>query len=594
MSTPVFYLSGIKAHFYKHRYFYLVLAAVASVYVIPLLFVQLPKGHDIGFHLTRVYGLSEELKLGNIPARIYGSVFYEYGYAAPLFYGDWLLYFPAFLVTKGTSVVLAYKTFIMLCAVLTAVSMYFSARIILGDKRASCFTAVLYSLSTYFATDTFVRHANGEMQSFIFIPIAFAGLYSIIMGDKRRWVLLPLGLCGVLVTHTLTAFVTVIFLALFSLMFITRLLEEKVRILYIAGSAVLFFMLSASFIFPLLEQMSSNTFWGTDGFSATYFGTLYNRSMPNVYTLFSIFNSRSPFIPKGVGIAFPIMIGWWFANYRKTRSPEGNAFLFFALFSLYATSKYFPWDLYQDEFGTLQFPWRLLVFAVFFIALFGGALVKKLEITQWASVFLSVIIVATFYSVSITVYYYYKQEYDATQKGEEMTYPSQTNSIGLGEFLPTGTDKNAIAKRRQIIRSNQYLSEYNFYREDGVFILTFEDNRGEDTFIDLPLLMYKGYKATIETEDGITELPIAYSEVEYISEKSTKYDNNLIRIHIGDTPAGTVRVWYDGTSVQRWSFIVTLLSFIGVAVFCLVFGFKRKKEGAYAPPKKDISDMLSP
>ncbi|PKM63104.1 MAG: hypothetical protein CVU97_01730 [Firmicutes bacterium HGW-Firmicutes-21] len=576
----------IKTHFYKYRYFYLVLAAVSSIYVFPLLFVQMPTGHDVWFHMTRIDGLAGELELGNLPARIYSTVYYDFGYAAPLFYGDWLLYFPAFLVVNGVSVVVAYKTFIMSCAVLTALSMYFSAQIILKDKKAACVTAVLYSLSTYLATDAFVRHANGEMQSFIFIPIALAGLYDIIRGEGKRWLLLPLGLCGVLVTHTLTAFMTVVFLALFALMFLTEFIEKPKKLLYIAASAVVFFLLSASFIFPMIEQLSSNKFWATDGTSADYFGTLKTRSMQSIYSLFSTFNSTSEvdgqkyFIPQGVGLVFPVLIGWRIAYFKKTRSADGAVFLTLAIFSLILTSRFFPWGDFQSELGTLQFPWRIMLFATVFIALFGGVMTKKLNATRNISIFLSIITVVAFYSVTNTLYYKYKDVYVLASNGEEKIY-NYTNNIGLGEYLPSGTVKTQLLNNGRIVRSSSYINKSYPERIDGVFTMYFDDNRGDDTYIDVPLLMYKGYRATLETDKITKELPVTYG------------NNNVVRVYIGDADSGTLRVWYDGTPIQKWSFAVTILSFGGVLAYYIILYKKRKKEGEAIPPLTDISELIN-
>jgi uncharacterized membrane protein len=135
----------------------------------------MPLGHDINFHLTRIKGLSDELSMGHFPARIYSTVFFQYGYAAPLFYGDWLMYFPALLVLAGVDVFTAYKIFIGTVWILAALSMYFSGKVIFADNKAACVASLLYSLSTYIGTDALIRHANGEFQSFVLPADSFRG-----------------------------------------------------------------------------------------------------------------------------------------------------------------------------------------------------------------------------------------------------------------------------------------------------------------------------------------------------------------------------------------------------------------------------------
>lgn len=580
---------SVKAHFYKHRYFYFVLAAVVSVCIIPFLFVQLPLGHDIYFHMTRIKGIAGELSHGNFPARVYSTIFHDYGYAAPLFYGDWLLYFPALLVLQGVDIAVAYKTFIMVCAVLAALSMYFSAQVIFKDKKAACMTSIMYFLSTYFATDAFVRHANGEFQSFIFIPIAFAGLYDIIFGDCKHWLLLPLGLCGVLVTHTLTAVMTVIFLAIFALIFIVKFIKKPKKILYVFASAGVFFLLSASFIFPMIEQLASNDFWATDGTSANRYGSLEQRSMQTILSLFSVSNTTAKvgkaefFIPQGVGFVFPILIGWRIAYNKIKVSIEEIAFFVLALFSLFATSRFFPWEQLQEVCGILQFPWRILLFAAFFIALFGGAVIKKLRDTDYIAVLMIVVVLMSIVSVSSTLYSRYERVYKAKKENNPIEYSDYNigNNIGLGEYLPTKTDKSALRKRGQNIESNEYLADYAMSKKDGVLILEVNDNKGEDTYIDLPLVMYKGYKATFENRKLVKEIPVSYG------------NNNVVRVYLGSKNAGTIKVWYEGTAIQKISFIVTLLSFSVIIAYYLILYIKKKeiKENIEEPSVPELPEV---
>lgn len=571
-------LMRVKEHINSHRYIYILMALVFAVYMVPLLFLQMPLGHDVWFHMARIDGLAGEITSGNIPARIYSSAFYGYGYGAPLFYGDWLLYIPAALVAGGWSVIKAYKTFIMMCALLAALSAYFSAKTIFDDKRSACVTAVLFCISTYFVTDIFIRHANGEVQSFIFIPIAFAGLYDIILGDCKRWTLLPLGLCGVLVTHTLTAAMSIVFFALFVLLHIAQIIEKPKKLLFIAISAGMFLLLSASFMLPMLEQMSSGTFLATDGYSAGYHGSLSARSMPSVYSLFSIYNSteylsgNNYFIPQGVGLALPMIMGWLLFYYKKTRSWKIASFLFLALFALFMTSRYFPWAMLQKAFGTIQFPWRIMMFATLFIALFGGAMAKKLGFTQHVSVFFAVIIVISFYSAVNTLY----GSYGSMPKIASVDIIADCgydNNIGLGEYLPTGTDKEALEEGEYEIRSNEHLADFTAEKDGGVFFFEFQNNGGENTFVDLPLIMYKGYKATLKTDGKTVGIPVAASTAE-----NGRYENNLVRVFIGNAIGGTVTVWYEGTPVQKWSLVITLLSFGGLILHWANLYKKSRKE----------------
>jgi hypothetical protein len=552
-------------HIYKHRYFYIAVSSVFIVYILPLLFIQLPTGHDIYFHLTRIRGLSDELSMGHFPVRIYSTVFFNYGYAAPLFYGDWLLYFPALLVTAGMNIVTAYKTFICVLIILAALSMYFSGKIIFGDKRAACVASVLYTLSTYFGTDALIRHANGEFQSFIFLPIAFAGLYDILFGEGKRWLLLPLGMCGVLVTHTLTSIMTIFFFAVFTLVFIGKILRQPKKLLFIAASVLVFLLLSASFLFPMIEQLQSGEFLATDGTSANKYGTLEFRSMQTVFSLFWIFNTyvKPWFIPQGVGLAIFVLISLFITYYKKVRSRQSYAFLGLATFALFMTSRYFPWEYLQDICGILQFPWRIMLFAAFFIALFGGAIIRKLQESEYRSVYVLTIILVSTIGVVATLFSNFYHAY--TNLGDYSTNINIGNNIGLGEYLPTQTEKSQLSWYTPTTECNDFNVVFHSSRENGCFTLDFSENNGDNTYFELPIIMYKGYRASLETEDGVSELPLTYGI------------NNVIRANVGSEKAGKIKVWYDGTAVQKTSFIITLASFGAVAVYLLFPYIKKRK-----------------
>lgn len=385
VSRPPSAASRLTAHLYRHRWLYLLAALLFALCILPLVLVPMPKGHDILFHLNRIEALSAEIKAGNIPARIYHTVYGGVGYASGMFYGDWLLYFPAWLVTAGVGVVTAYKLNVMLVTVMTLLIAFFCAKAAFGDDRCAFTAAVTYGFSGYFAIDTYTRAAVGEMTAFAFVPLVFLGLWSILCGDKKKWLCLPVGLTFLLVSHVLSAFAAVLLCAVFFLCYLGRVIKEPRRLLYIGYAVLVFAVLSASFLFPMLEQMASGTFLSTDGTSATYYGTLTQRSLPWWASVFD-FNTRLDYksaafgfwIPNGLGMSFFVMLAA-FVRYITRIDDKKNlfVFLYFSVFLLLMTTELFPWSYFQSLCGTMQFPWRLLLFATFFMALFAGQFIRQ-------------------------------------------------------------------------------------------------------------------------------------------------------------------------------------------------------------------------
>ena len=130
--------------------------------------------------------------------------------------------------------------------------------------------------------------------------------------------------------------------------------------------------------------------------------------------------------------------------------------------------------------------------------------------------------------------------------GTEITYNYKDN-IGAGEYLPS-SDLNPPSyrsflynRRDRVTTNNASLGTLKTERGHGSVSVTFSGNNEVDTYIDVPLLMYKGYAArvTLEKDGSEVELPIGYGE------------NNLVRVHLQGVAAGTVTVWYEGTAMQK-------------------------------------------
>ena len=100
-----------------------VLAVIGIVLVstLPLLYKGINRGHDLLFHLNRIEGIADELRNGHFPVRMQSRWNSEYGYPVSLYYGDWLLYFPAILRIMGVPLILAYKIYVFFVALMSTI-----------------------------------------------------------------------------------------------------------------------------------------------------------------------------------------------------------------------------------------------------------------------------------------------------------------------------------------------------------------------------------------------------------------------------------------------------------------------------------------
>ena len=86
------------------------------------------------------------------------------------------------------------------------------------------------------------------------------------------------------------------------------------------------------------------------------------------------------------------------------------------------------------------------------------------------------------------------------------------------------------------------------------------------TYIDVPLIYYKGYTASLTTVDQ------KETKLQVTGEGQNGYCRVLLT---GDEPAGLLTVYYKGTIVQNISYIISVLTLIGL----FGYGFWVRKKG---------------
>ena len=144
--------------------------------------------------------------------------------------------------------------------------------------------------------------------------------------------------------------------------------------------------------------------------------------------------------------------------------------------------------------------------------------------------------------------------------------------IGFGEYLPEDTDKEMLFERGDVITSNNNIN-YNFSREGTTLKIKFSNNNYNNTYLDLPLLYYKGYEANYKNNVNNIVLPII------------KGDNNIIRVKLGKYRDGEITVRYNGTLIQRLSGIVSALSLIIFIIYMMKIKILNKRRRKYENEK---------
>ena len=527
----------------KNRIIFFVFLSVLSC--ISIFTVTLKYGHDILFHLSRIKAIKESFSIELFP-NIYSNYINGYGYANPLFYPDIFLYIPAFINYLGIDIYLSYKIFLLMISFFSILTMYISVKGISKSKYAGIISSIIYAFASYRLVDVFSRAALGEALAFVFAPLVIYGIYEIIYEDYKKFYILVIGMCGLILSHILSTYIIGLLLIILVIINIKKFFKEKQRIKYLIISALITILITGFFIFPMLEQMISGDFVFNN---VEQISEIENRAVPFYALFLEIILPLKSWIPAGIGIIFIYLTILKIKN-KEINDKFINICFIIGIISLFLSSNLFPWKIFGKLFEMIQFPWRLYFITTLLLTISGSILISKIytkkkeRIKQFIIVFL--ISSISLISISITTILSGKTvlDKDYLGKGEE--------------YLPAKVDLDYIKDRKDVITSNNNIS-FSYKRIKNKIIVEFE-NEYEDTQIELPLIYYKGYGAKIDDK--------------YLNVKES--DNGLVLVEIGNINKGVLTVQYIKTPII---YISRGISIISITIFSIyIFKINRKEE----------------
>lgn len=219
---------------------------------------------DIAFHMGRIESLYLGLRNCIFPLKVHPSLANSFGYGEGFFYPDTILYFPALLQLAGVSLEGSFKIFSGAMILLAWFFMYVMLRRLLRRRHSFLwgFGASIYILSFRFLHSLYDYGSIGTYTAMVFIPMAIGGLLVVLFQEYQLndLVWMTVGVCLVLLSHSTSAIMTLVFmLVLFLLSIQTGLQKRKILHLMIcAGSTVL---ATIGYWLPAVEQVCSQKFY---------------------------------------------------------------------------------------------------------------------------------------------------------------------------------------------------------------------------------------------------------------------------------------------------------------------------------------------
>ena len=525
------------------RWVWFTLIGITIAFMLPTMGQGIPSGHDLIYHFSRIVGSFDLLKRGEFPARMLPGFYYNLGYPVGIFYPMGILYLASALMAIGVDFIVSYKVLITSITFLTCISMYFASYGILKHRNAALLSTVILIFSIYRGlVDLYIRAAIGEYIAFIFIPLAFYGIFRILFENDRKGYILAFAMLGLLTSHTLSTLLVVLLFVIMLLFEIKRLFKSKMIILTLFKATLIVLLLGAYYWLPMLEMMFSDTFQ----FSFPWTNLAQN-------TLFSL--SQILFTTMNHGI-FPFGYESWnflailiilLTSYRTILQDRFILIIvIYFILSLIIVANIIPVE-YLSFLDFVQFPWRLLIF----MSVFGAWIIgygysksrfsKNVYVLSLSSLFLIIMY------INSTTYYFNVEMKDYKYQA----FPRYSIEHYYAEFLPENIDMDYLIKVRKqegVVLSSPI--EIEFTQDLITFYVYFNQAEKVNTTIEFPLIYYKGY-AAYYVHDGYS----GFLDV-------NKSKNGLVEVNLGSIKQGNIKVFYNGTHIQKYSMYGSGLSLL--------------------------------
>lgn len=552
----------------KKSHFWLFLSVLIMLTLIMMRsYYPLYAGMDFHFHFHRLQALMFSISDGTFPSYIDYTVLDGYGYFTKAFYSDFIL-IPFAIIGLFTNAVTAYQSLIFTVTILCGIFTYKTVNTIYKNSYAAAISSILYTFAIYRLLDIYHRAALGEAISFTFVPIVILGLYYIVNDNYKKWYVLTIGFSLMIFTHVISSvlmFVTVLIILIISH---KQLIKEPKRIFYLIISGFATILITAYYVFPMLEQMYSDSFYYE---TRNLTGLAQNSTMElhwMVWGLFSgIIQPAQIFVP-GTGLLLTCAIALRIfvqGNSKELRMVDMGVII--GLCYILATTVLFPWSVFPfNKLNFIQLPWRLYEFSSFFFAVAGGYYLSKIiKSPTRAFAALCMIIVAT-----ILVMVSDGRAYKEIRSGNNiLEKPTYENGYHLGgfEYIPDKVPSvEYIQKRGNIVNklndSTKIIFTDKLSNPSLGHVTQFDVIASEKEILELPLLYYKGY--------------VAYLNGKNIGVKQSV--NGLVEIDV--LKSGSIKVFYKGTNIQKWSLYISIASIIFIFIYYLYFNglFNRKNK----------------
>lgn len=517
----VFILVNVLGYFYLRKYGgsitqeqFLDCSIILGVTLLansPMMQTYLHNGDDLCYHLARLEGLKDGILDGQIPVNIQPDGLRGNGYLNAM-YPYLFLYIGAFLRICRVSLALSYKVLIFLANLGSAVCVYVAVKSMTRSRRSVLLAVVLYTLMPYRFTNIFSRGDLGETLALVFWPLVIAGMYHVIMGDRKKWYYLVIGFSGALQSHILSAAFVAVFCVITALMYCGRILRER-RYREIGQAAGLSVLLNAWYLAPFLyyyfgEDIAKDVLrW------SGYFEQSINPS--NLTQTLSLYNKQ--YFSLGLALFGCIGIGIIYLFYeRRGRMSGQEGFLLYLLVLgavlTFMITGYFPNralmenGVVENIATMLQFPWRFLGPASACFMFVGAIGISRSEIIKPYRNYVFTLLVGLNLLVIVSVpadnnHMPYDNPQAVASKGHESKLITNIGIFYPHEWRLDGASDDKLTT--SVVVSDMNHVVVRDYQKKGTKAAVAYTATSSECYLELPILSYLGYRASDENGNPV-------------------------------------------------------------------------------------------
>ena len=558
------------------KYYFIII--IVSLIIGSLLFIGYPDGHDTIYHISKAVSTEIALKEGQILPLIASNYMSDFGYSWNIFYPPLSNYIMMAIKVITHSYVTDLNILIFISVLISGIAMFNFIKKVTKSNNTALLASVIYMLAPYRLVDIYIRGALGEVMAFMFLPFVFHGLYNIIEDNGKRHYLLAIGAIGLLLSHNISTLLTIIAALIYVLLNIKKLFNRTV-IKYLIINIIFIIAITMFFYGPMLQNKMNADY-------AVFNETKIDKDLLHDYSVYvyqllfgkmqhggsyplDVDNSQNVDMCFAVGLTILVPILFTPFVYKKIDKNKRKMYLttlFTGLLFLILTTTIIPWNKLPDFIVFIQFTYRFLLMATFFLSIIAAINIYKVSETLDIKTVMVYTMIALMYITPLM------NSAKIDKVDWKKFYSTETIEAGQTfsdfsatyEYLPSKAfnNKNYIVTRSQEPIIQEGYADISESKKEKLSITFKIENVTQNTKVELPFIYYQGYEATINGE----KLEISES------------DNGFVQVTLKEGEKETVEAKYRGTILYYTCLIISIIGMIAFIIYITYVEFKYRKE----------------